>query len=485
MAVPGAKIAFSGVWTREEEANSRREPDPGPDNRTQDRPGRFPIRSTGLQTGPIRSNPDPRPVQSGPSPGASALKSGFPGRSTGPLTGCSGPQAGSTGIWTGKAADAVAVFSADDVLGIRCSRQKISSVILNDYLDIRKGVQRHTSELQWYLHHYASVEEYEHWEKNMELGFNRCRTYNKKFSGYDAYVLAHRRVDEELDNCWCDAVDRGDFACTWEDFKTFLRDGFVSPYMEESEQPSGVVHAIKEVGKCIVPIQEVVPLPTVTKGKVISSEEKEPGSDTKSTTVTVEEDVPLSGLNMQLKKVQDDACKTVDKRTLKPLGDDHIKSDVELLVRKEKLHKPKVQLNVHVVPSVDIGDVSAMHVDDKPVLVGDKPDEATLLDDVDVIACATVTVCVDASIQTDDICVDGVSVHMAQMRMGGVGGEQVGEASAVDVSRRPGHDPVPDLGSIKTSKEEGIGAEVQAHMEKKGGAKKAAREDVVWKASKT
>ena len=50
--------------------------------------------------------------------------------------------------------------------------------------------------------------------------------------------------------------------------------------MEESEQPSGVVHAIEEVGKCIVPIQEVVPLPTVTEGEVISSEEKEPSSDT-------------------------------------------------------------------------------------------------------------------------------------------------------------------------------------------------------------
>jgi hypothetical protein len=227
--------------------------------------------------------------------------------------------------------------------------------------------------------------------------------------------------------------------------------------------------------------------------------------------VTVEEDVPLSGLNMQLKKVQDDACKTVDKvqrwslfqtqcfikgkacklmidggsctngiskamvaalglstwrlpepkrlewlnscgmlkithkvrvpftvddyvdeidcdvlplevcglllgrpwqydrnvthagrantysfmhggkqRTLKPMGDDHIKSDVELVVRKEKLHKPKVQLEVHDVPSIDVGDVSAKPVDDKPVLVGDKPDEATLVVDVDVTACATV-----------------------------------------------------------------------------------------------
>jgi hypothetical protein len=41
--------------------------------------------------------------------------------------------------------------------------------------------------------------------------------------------------------------------------------------------------------------------------------ERKPGSDTMGTMVTMEEDVPLSGLNMQLKKVQDDACKVVDK----------------------------------------------------------------------------------------------------------------------------------------------------------------------------
>ncbi|KAK1602142.1 hypothetical protein QYE76_017185 [Lolium multiflorum] len=334
------------------------------------------------------------------------------------------------------------------------------------------------------------------------------------------------------------------------------------------QHSSGVGHALEKVDKCLEEVQQaldkcivtsnkIAPLPTVTKVEVKSSEERKPGSDTKSTTVTVEEDVPLSGLNMQLKRVQDDACKTVDKvqrwslfqtqcivkgkacklmidggsctngiskamvaalglstwrlpepkhlewlnscgmlkithkvrvpftvgdyvdeidcdvlplevcglllgrpwqydrnvthagrantysfmhggkqRTLKPMGDDHIKSDVELVVRKEKLHKPKVQQEVHDVPSIDVGDVSAKPVDDKPVLVGDKPDEATLVVDVDVAACATVPVCVDVSTQTDDGCADGVSVHMAQMRVGGVGGEQVREAIADGVSAR-------------------------------------------------
>jgi hypothetical protein len=66
-----------------------------------------------------------------------------------------------------------------------------------------------------------------------------------------------------------------------------------------------------------------------------------------------------------------------------------------------------------------------MHVDDKPVLVGDKPDEAIPIVDDDVAACATVPVCVDTSVQTDDVCADSISVHMAQMRVEGVGGQRV------------------------------------------------------------
>jgi hypothetical protein len=111
-----------------------------------------------------------------------------------------------------------------DVLGVRDSRGKKSCAVFNDYLDIMNGVERQASELSWYLHRLATVEKYQDWERNMRLGFNRCRKYNGKFSGYDAYVLPHRRVDEELDRWWCDAVERGEFACIWEDFKTFLRD---------------------------------------------------------------------------------------------------------------------------------------------------------------------------------------------------------------------------------------------------------------------
>ena len=87
-----------------------------------------------------------------------------------------------------------------DVLGVRCSRGKKSSAVFNDYLDILNGVERQASELRWYLQSLATVEEYQNWERNMRLGFTRCRKYNGEFSGYDAYILAHQRVDEELDN---------------------------------------------------------------------------------------------------------------------------------------------------------------------------------------------------------------------------------------------------------------------------------------------
>jgi hypothetical protein len=70
-------------------------------------------------------------------------------------------------------------------------------------------------------------------------------------------------------------------------------------------------------------------------------------------------------------------------RTFKPMRDDQIKSDVVLVVRKEKLHKAKpqpmltkVQHEEHDAKSIGGDNVSAKPVDDKPiVLVSDKPVE--------------------------------------------------------------------------------------------------------------
>jgi hypothetical protein len=114
-----------------------------------------------------------------------------------------------------------------------------------------------------------------------------------------------------------------------------------------------------------------------------------------------------------------------NQRTLKPMRDDQIKSDVVLVVRKEKLHnaKPqpglaKVQLEEHDAKSVSGDIVSAKPVDDKPVvLVSDKSVEVKPLIDVgkDMLACVpcvSLPVRVDMGVQTDDSGADCIPVHM-------------------------------------------------------------------------
>jgi hypothetical protein len=109
-------------------------------------------------------------------------------------------------------------------------------------------------------------------------------------------------------------------------------------------------------------------------------------------------------------------------RILKPMTDDQIKSDVVLVMRKEKLHKAKPQQRLaklqheeHDARSVHSDIISAMPVDDKPVvLVSDKSGEVKLLIDErkDIAACVTPAVCVDIGVQTEHSCADRVSVHM-------------------------------------------------------------------------
>jgi hypothetical protein len=112
-------------------------------------------------------------------------------------------------------------------------------------------------------------------------------------------------------------------------------------------------------------------------------------------------------------------------RTLKPLQDDQIKSDVELVVRKAKLHKAKpqpglakVQHEEHDAKRVSGDIVSAKPVDDKPaVLVSDKPVEITphIDEGKDMSAyvpCVPLLVRVGMGVQTDDSGADRVPVHM-------------------------------------------------------------------------
>jgi hypothetical protein len=96
-------------------------------------------------------------------------------------------------------------------------------------------------------------------------------------------------------------------------------------------------------------------------------------------------------------------------RTLKPMANDMIKSDVVLVVCKEKVHTTMsqpmmvtLQEGEHDVGSVSTHDISAMLVDDNPVvLVGDKPVEVKPLSDVRkyIVACSTLPVCVDKGVR--------------------------------------------------------------------------------------
>ena len=102
-------------------------------------------------------------------------------------------------------------------------------------------------------------------------------------------------------------------------------------------------------------------------------------------------------------------------RTLKPMRDEQIQSDVELVVRKEKLRKGKPKSGLatpqpeeHDARSVRVDIVSAMFVDDKHVLVSDKPVEVQPLIDEK----KEITVCVDTGVQTDESCANPVPVPM-------------------------------------------------------------------------
>jgi hypothetical protein len=107
------------------------------------------------------------------------------------------------------------------------------------------------------------------------------------------------------------------------------------------------------------------------------------------------------------------------------MQDDQIKSDVELVVHKEKLRKAKpksglamLQPEEHDAKSVSGGIVSAKPVDYKlVVLVSDKPVEvkAHIDEGKDMSACVpcvSLPVRVDMGVQTDDGGVDHVPVHM-------------------------------------------------------------------------
>jgi hypothetical protein len=99
------------------------------------------------------------------------------------------------------------------------------------------------------------------------------------------------------------------------------------------------------------------------------------------------------------------------------MRDDQIKSDVMLVVRKEKFHKAKpqpglakVQYEEHDAKSVSGDIVSTKPIDDKPVEVKHLIDEGK--DMSACVPCVPLPVCVDMGVQTDDSGADRILVHM-------------------------------------------------------------------------
>jgi hypothetical protein len=109
-------------------------------------------------------------------------------------------------------------------------------------------------------------------------------------------------------------------------------------------------------------------------------------------------------------------------QTLKPMQDDQIKSDVELVVHKEKLHKAKpksglamLQLQKHDARSISVAIVSAMLVliSQLYLLVASRLKSSLFLMKGKIFAACSI-VCVDKGVQTDAPCVDRVLVQMPQ-----------------------------------------------------------------------
>jgi hypothetical protein len=459
-----------------------------------------------------------------------------------------------------------------DYYGYKCRSGKKSSDIFNDYLDLMDGVLAYDEyEINSQLTNDATAEEFESWERHMLQGFSRCATYDHNMNDSTRLALTDRCVDDRLYSWWHKALrEKSITSATFTNFRKFLRECFI-PYstmvpspkpmvtVEVIKQPPKVVHGIEDVGKSIAPILKIVtavttpekliavPLPTVSKMAATNSELS--AVDVVKADIVkdiVEEVVPLSGLNMQLKRVHDETCMIADRgqrwnlfqaqciikgkacklmidsgsyynginksvvealglstwripeprhvewvnscgmlkithkvcvpfilddyvdemecdvlplevcglllgrpwqydrnamhagrantysfmhdgkqRTLKPMRDDQIKSDVMLVVRKEKLHKAKPQPGLakvhheeHDAHSVSGDIVLAKPVDDKPVvLVSDKPVEVKphIAEGKDMSACVRcvpLPVRVDMGVQTDDGGADRVPVHI-------------------------------------------------------------------------
>ena len=247
-----------------------------------------------------------------------------------------------------------------DYYGKRCQSGKKSGDIFNDYLDLTKGVA-YATKITWRLSNFATSEEYQSWEFQMQQGFNRCRSYDSEFDDYYGFLLAHRRVDVEVGRWWSAVVESSRVSATWEDFKIFLRDCFMysrrvvpckksTVTMEAIKQPPKVVQRMADVGKSIPGLPKAAPavafhsqekLAIATNSAPCSSliEESSVGNvqmvapqqkvNTVAATISevmmvdvvkadvgtdvMEEAEPLHGLSMQLNQKSGDVCMNTDR----------------------------------------------------------------------------------------------------------------------------------------------------------------------------
>ena len=135
--------------------------------------------------------------------------------------------------------------------------------VYHDYTSVVIGLALDAANIEWRLESSATYTEFLSWKSNMDLGFGKCRTLDSTFGGQTEYILAYRRVDETLASLWREERSAKGITSSWENFKQFLHTRF----LEKST----------EMDKVVVP----------------------------------DEFVPLSGLNVQLKRVHGDACMTV------------------------------------------------------------------------------------------------------------------------------------------------------------------------------
>ena len=143
-----------------------------------------------------------------------------------------------------------------------------SADVYLDYTTIMVGFKLDPTKIEWRLESSSTYAEYQSWEFDMDRGFERCHTLDRTFGGHTEFVLAYRRVDDRVASWWHEersAKGISGGTSSWTDFKQFLR----ARFLEKST----------EMDKVVIP----------------------------------EDDVPLSGLNMQLKRVHDDTCMMVDR----------------------------------------------------------------------------------------------------------------------------------------------------------------------------